>query len=215
MSTTGSRSPGLVALAGLWGAVDVAYSIYLLASEPAGVLDWIVRWVPHGRQAIVVSALLGIAIGGALFVGAYMTHHGRRTGLLVLLAAITIYITSGIAYAAWGLLSHDDVAADIYMANQRYGNEINNAIWAFFVGIGSASLVVGGAFLWAIRRAWRRFPEGSNTNAGTSPLPTEPPRPTAPVAASIAGEIERLGALRDRGLLTEDEYQQAKTKLLT
>lgn len=212
--STGRRAPGLVAFAALWGAVDVAYSILLLASEPAGVLDWIVRWVPQGRQAIVISALLGIVIGGALFVGAFMTHHGRRAGLLVLLAAIAIYIVSGIAYAAWGLLAHGEAAAGIYMANQQDGNEINNAIWAFFVGIGCTSLLVGTAFLWAIRRVWRRFPEGSYANAGTSPLPSEPPPPTAPVPASIAGEIERLGALRDRGLLTDGEYQQAKGKLL-
>lgn len=212
--TTGSRAPGLVALAGLWGALDAVYSIYLLASEPSGVLDWIVRWVPHGRQAIVVSALLGIVVGGALFVGAFMTHHGRRTGLLVLLAAITIYILSGIAYAAWGLLAHGEIAADLYMANQRHGNEINNAIWTFFVGIGSTSLLVGAAFLWAIRRAWRRFPEGSDESPVASPLPSEPPRSTTPVAGSIAEEVERLGSLRDRGLLTDGEYQQAKGKLL-
>lgn len=210
----GSRAPGLVALAGLWGAVDVAYSIYLLASEPAGVLGWIVRWVPHGRQAIVVSALLGIVIGGALFVGAFMTHHGRRAGLLVLLAAITVYLISGIAYAAWGLLAHGEVDAEIYMANQQYGNEINNAIWAFFVGIGCTSIVVGVAFLFAIRRAWRRFSEGSDMNAVTSPLPSEPPPPVMRVPGSVAEEIERLGALRDRGLLTDAEYQQAKAKLL-
>lgn len=212
--STGSRAPGLVALAGLWGAVDVAYSIYLLASEPAGVLDWIVRWVPHGRQGIVVSALLGIVIGGALFVGAFMTHHGRRSGLLVLLAAIAIYIISGIAYTAWGLLAHGEVAADIYMANQRYGNEINNAIWAFFVGIGSTSLIVGGAALWAIRRAWRRFPEAIvGANADAVP-PVEAVSPDARMPSSVADEIERLGALRDRGLLTDVEYQQAKGKLL-
>lgn len=212
--STRSSAPGLVALAGLWGTVDVTYSIYLLASDPAGVLAWILRWVPHSRQAIVVSALLGIVIGGALFVGAFMTHQGRRAGLLVLLVAIAIYIISGIAYAAWGLLAHGEVAADIYMANQRYGNEINNAIWAFFVGIGSTSIVVGGAFLWMIRHVWRRFQEESDTNAGISPLPSEPPPPFTPVTASIADEIERLGALRDRGLLTDGEYQQAKGKLL-
>lgn len=169
---------------------------------------------PSGRQAIVISALLGIFIGFALFVGAFMTHHGRRAGLLVLLVAISIYVISGVAYAAWGLVAHGEVAADLYMANQRNGNEINNAIWVFFVGIGSASLVVGGAFLWAIRRAWRRFLEWSDTDACTSPLPSEPPPPTTPVPASIAEEIARLCALRDRGLLTDAEYQQAKAKLL-
>ena len=212
--STGSRAPGLVAVASLWGAVDVAYSIYLLASEPAGVLDWIVRWVPHGRQAIVTSALLGIVIGFGLFVGAFMTHHGRRAGLLVLVAAITIYSISGIAYAAWGLVAHDEVAANIYLANQRYGNEINNGIWAFFVGVGATSLVVGSAFLWAIRRAWRRFPEDGEMNSGALLLSSEPAKPAMIVPPSIAEEIERLGALRDRGLLTDGEYQQAKGKLL-
>ena len=211
----GSRTPGLVALAALWGAVDVAYSIYLLASEPAGVLATVVRWVPNGRQAIVVSSILGVVIGSALFVGAFMTHHGRRAGLLVLLAATLLYTVSGTVYAGWGLLAHGEVDAEIYMANQRYGNEINNAIWAFFVGIGATSLIVGGAFLWAIRRAWRRFPEGSDENLVISPLPSEPHPPVTRVPTSIAEEIERLGALRDRGLLTDGEYQQAKGKLLT
>jgi hypothetical protein len=194
--------------------VDVAYSIYLLASEPAGVLDWIVRWVPHGQKAIVVSALLGIVIGGALFVGAFMTHQVTRQGLLVLLLAIVLYMVSGVGYAVWGLVAHGEVDAEIYMANQRYGNEINNAIWAYFVGIGCTSIVVGAAFLFAIRHAWRRF-----SRVGNAPEPASPvwaPTPSSNSAPPpVVGDLERLGALRDRGLLTDTEYQQAKAKLLS
>jgi hypothetical protein len=175
------RAPGLVALAAVWGAVDVAYSIYLLAAEPAGVLRTMAQWLPHAREAILVSSLLGIIIGGTLFAGAFMTHHGARAGLLVLLVATVLYMISGAAYATWGLVAHDEVNTAIYNADQRFGNEINNAIWAFFVGIGSASLVLGGAFLWAIRRAWRRFAEGSMTNDGTSPLATQPPEKARPM----------------------------------
>ena len=205
------RAPGLVAFAALWGAVDVAYSIYLLASEPAGVLGAMVNWLPHARQAIVVSAILGIFIGGAFFVGAFMAHHGARRGLLVLFLGVALYIISGIAYSAWGLLAQGEVAADLYMANQRYGNEINNAIWSYFVGIGCTSLLVGGGFTFAIRRAWTRLSETSDQDAAESrPLP-----PATSPSASVSEEIERLNVLRERGLLTDDEYRQAKTKVLT
>lgn len=209
MSAT-HRASALVALAALWGAVDVVYSIYLLASEPAGVLRTMAYWLPDARQAVVVSAVLGVFIGGALFVGAFMTHQGARTGLLVLLAGILLYTISGLGYAAWGLVVHDERAADIFLANQNEGNEINNAIWAYFVGVGCTSLLVGVAFLIAIRRAWRRFSETPSRDSDASPHGS-----TTEAGVSLASEIERLEGLRGSGLLSDDEYRQAKTRLLS
>jgi hypothetical protein len=37
---------------------------------------------------------------------------------------------------------------------------------------------------------------------------------TAPAHASLADELEKLAALRDRGILTEDEFQAKKRQLL-
>jgi hypothetical protein len=205
------RAPGLVALAGLWGALDVMYSLYLLASEPAGVLRTMADWLPHARQIVVLSSILGVFIGGGLFVGAFMTHRGSRRGLLVLVAAISIYMLSGLAHAAWGLTDHAGVSTTISLANGvDKGNAINTMIWSYFVAIGVVSLLVGGAFLYGIRRAWARFPEAlEDDDAEVHPLP--PPTPVQ----SMSVEIERLNDLRERGLLSDDEYRQAKARLLT
>jgi hypothetical protein len=208
------RAPGLVALAALWGATDVAYSIYLLASEPAGVVRTMMHWLPHARQTLHISAVLGIIIGGALFVGAFMTRYGARRGLVVLFGAVVLYILSGIAYALWGLITHEEASVAIYTANRDYGNEINDAIWGYFVAVGCTSLIVGAALLFAIRRAWRRYPEGEDLGSVASAVPSALALPTRSVPTSIADEIERLDGLRDRGLITNEEYQQAKGKLL-
>lgn len=50
-----------------------------------------------------------------------------------------------------------------------------------------------------------------------TPVAPETPAPQAPAAAtgtSMADEIERLADLRDRGIITEDDFVAAKKKLL-
>jgi hypothetical protein len=55
---------------------------------------------------------------------------------------------------------------------------------------------------------------------GQTPPPTEPrPAPVVasaptPGAADAADQLERLADLRDRGILTDDEFQREKDKLL-
>ena len=46
--------------------------------------------------------------------------------------------------------------------------------------------------------------------------PQTPPQPTqsAPSSGSVIDELERLGKLRQDGILTEDEFEQAKARLL-
>jgi hypothetical protein len=49
----------------------------------------------------------------------------------------------------------------------------------------------------------------------TAVLPTvAEPRPSAPVTPAIPDQLKALADLRDRGLLTEDEFSSAKQKLL-
>jgi hypothetical protein len=53
--------------------------------------------------------------------------------------------------------------------------------------------------------------------AAASPAPQAPPAPSAPPAAPAAdpvAQLERLGALRDSGVLTEAEFQAQKAKIL-
>jgi hypothetical protein len=44
-----------------------------------------------------------------------------------------------------------------------------------------------------------------------APTPSPPPPPAAP---SVTGELERLAELRAKGVLTEDEFQAQKARIL-
>jgi hypothetical protein len=44
---------------------------------------------------------------------------------------------------------------------------------------------------------------------------SSPPLPRTPAAGSVAAELEHLARLRDRGVLSEDEFQSLKVKLLS
>ena len=48
------------------------------------------------------------------------------------------------------------------------------------------------------------------------PAPTAAPPPPAPSnPGGLADEITKIAALRDAGILTEDEFQAAKTRILS
>jgi len=48
----------------------------------------------------------------------------------------------------------------------------------------------------------------------TPPAPAAPSAPPAPAAPSVTTELERLADLRDKGVLTEAEFQNQKKKIL-
>jgi len=50
--------------------------------------------------------------------------------------------------------------------------------------------------------------------AGPSAAPAPPPNATAPAAPNVTTELERLADLRSRGVLTEEEFQAQKAKIL-
>jgi membrane protein YdbS with pleckstrin-like domain len=56
----------------------------------------------------------------------------------------------------------------------------------------------------------RMFRGGRSAESPAEP----PPPPSTPAAASTTGELERLAELRDRGVLTESEFQNQKKKVL-
>jgi uncharacterized membrane protein YdbT with pleckstrin-like domain len=49
---------------------------------------------------------------------------------------------------------------------------------------------------------------------GRSTAPPSAPAPSPPASASTTGELERLAELRDRGVLTEAEFQTQKKRIL-
>lgn len=59
----------------------------------------------------------------------------------------------------------------------------------------------------------RRVNEFKRTVTFAMPTPAPAPPPAAP-AGSLADEIAKIAALRDSGILTDDEFQAAKTRLL-
>jgi hypothetical protein len=56
------------------------------------------------------------------------------------------------------------------------------------------------------------FPSGA-----AYPMSVVPANPTPPASApgNLAAQIEQLKALKDQGVLTDDEFQKAKAKLLS
>jgi len=58
-------------------------------------------------------------------------------------------------------------------------------------------------------------PAASNQQIPPTPLSASvPPSPAAGTSASLADEIERLADLRDRGVISEQDFEAAKNKLL-
>ena len=55
---------------------------------------------------------------------------------------------------------------------------------------------------------------GPTPRAEPTPAPTTPPPPSPPPTADLLDQLERLGRLRDSGVLTEDEFQAQKAGLL-
>jgi uncharacterized membrane protein YdbT with pleckstrin-like domain len=61
----------------------------------------------------------------------------------------------------------------------------------------------------------QRMYQGRDERPAPRPPASTPSTPaTSPAAASTTGELERLAELRDRGVLTESEFQNQKKKIL-
>jgi hypothetical protein len=81
--------------------------------------------------------------------------------------------------------------------------------------------VIAGTATTVSNRVSRR--QGQRWAAGEAPQPAAPapsPAPSASVSASTAGGVDRLsalkqlGELRDQGVLTDDEFNAEKAKIL-
>ena len=63
----------------------------------------------------------------------------------------------------------------------------------------------------------RMYREGGRGSASAVPAPPPSgatPPATPPASASTTGELERLAELRNKGVLTEDEFQAQKKRIL-
>jgi hypothetical protein len=68
------------------------------------------------------------------------------------------------------------------------------------------------------RQAARWGREDPNAGSGYAPEPQQaaaPPPPAPPPDDSLTAELERLATLRDRGLLSDEEFSAAKARLIS
>jgi hypothetical protein len=101
------------------------------------------------------------------------------------------------------------------VANQRkVPNEGSIAVLNIFLGWTLVGWVV------ALAMAARSMPKAVSTDSAegaVSPRPSEsqPPKPvSADAGSSMASELAKIADLRERGVLSEDEFQRAKSRLL-
>jgi len=100
------------------------------------------------------------------------------------------------AFASIGQFN-PDTAAQV----REFAFDVNNASRAALGFIPGAGVARAGAYA-------QIEPSGVYQRHGIQP---EPPRVAAP---SVADEIDKLAALKERGLLTEEEFNAQKAKLL-
>lgn len=103
--------------------------------------------------------------------------------------------------------------ADLFQRRDLSGAA--KALWAIAIVL----LPLIGMLIYFIMRESQSEIPGSQPYGQTPPPPPQRPVPAAaadatPGAADVADQLERLADLRDRGILTEEEFQREKDKLL-
>ena len=100
------------------------------------------------------------------------------------------------------------IFGDIFRSDDLSG--WGKALWTIFVIV----LPYLGVFVYLIARGHKMQEHAQETAARTRGY--QPAGPAAPAHdGSTAQEISRLADLRDRGVISEAEFQQAKTRALT
>ena len=100
------------------------------------------------------------------------------------------------------------VFADIFRSHDLSG--WGKALWTIFVVI----VPYLGVFVYLIARGHKMQERGMQDAANQEAQFRQYVQNVASTSASPADEIGRLAQLRDQGVLTEAEFQQAKTKAL-
>ena len=167
-----------------------------------------------------IGALIGGIFAGLFAIGIYAAR-GRygtpsRIGLgLIMWSLLFITLAGSTALAAFGPANNDDQGARVAAI----------VLGVTFLPMGLLPLLVG------LRRGpkerpvvtggatWTPSPGGATWRptpvAGVPPTAQPGPSPQpAPEAGDPLAQIERLGRLRDQGLLTQEEFEEQKRRLL-
>ena len=81
-------------------------------------------------------------------------------------------------------------------------------------GVARTAAIAGTATAVSGRVQRRQAERWAEQGQGYAPAPEAAPAPAAPAADDTVAQLTQLGELRDKGVLTEEEFAAQKAKLL-
>ena len=201
--------------------------------------DVVVELRPHWAALVVAGLTFLVATAVAVWLA--VVFHGNAIHLIILMAWLVVVVAGAIRRLVWWLTSIFVVTTNRVVHREGFIakrsmeiplGKINDVRFeqGFFDRIvGAGTLVIQSASE-AGREEFEfvRHPEEvqktiyeqtERSHRGGARVPTLPsnpsPRPPGAVGASnVTSELERLAELRARGVLTEDEFQAQKARIL-
>jgi hypothetical protein len=209
---------GGLAVAGVSVVLFDSGLFHLVRTPTCGTTGtYVSRPCPPGTAGHILSLIGGI-FGGLIGIGLFAAR-GRKGSLtgsigigVIMWSLLFVTAAGSIAYSAYGPGNRDSSAA----------KTTSIILGVIFLPLGLAPLpfAIGG------RRKAQQFVQLSTTGFPTSGVPgfgappyvrpptPRPPTPAAPAQEDPLEKIARLGQLRDRGLLTPEEFEAQKKRLL-
>lgn len=167
------------------------------------------RSCPDGVAIVMIVASLGLFVFGAV-----ATVFGLKVGGIwaaaPLLAWAGLFLSLGWNFIDYGIVNPPADGGIVW------GWAIPGVM---FIVMGAAPLVFAIPVLGSIRRATPDSPRGGPPVVRTVPLGPLPQRPIAAApfedgTQALLDRLERLGDMRERGLLSEAEYETAKAAVV-
>jgi hypothetical protein len=129
-------------------------------------------------------------------------HYNRGTGILIATQKRLLFVDKGLIYG----LKVEDFPLDKISSIQYQTGMLFGTITIFTSGNKAVIQNVD-------KTRARTFAEGVRARI-SAPKSAPPAAPPTPETTDLTAELEKLGSLRERGLLTDDEFAAAKRKLL-
>lgn len=183
-----------MAVTALFGLFAIGSALYGCLHEPSYEERALLEIFPALGVQKLIGIFAGFPLGFAYLVGAFMTHQGEIKGLVVLNRSLYASILLSCIQFIFGMA---------YLPSTQSAGQTGLTVG---IAIGAAmSIVIAALLMRAVDKhidAWPALPLAS---AKETP---------APRAGGLSEELTRLSQLRAQGALTDEEYAQAKAKLL-
>jgi voltage-gated potassium channel len=148
-----------------------------------------------------------------------------KLGYVAALAAAIIFVAAGVAWLVepdtfatygdalwWAIVTATTVGYGDYYPTTGWGRAVGVLLMLLGVGIIGTFAGLFSGFLVDRRFEEKRAEDVARDEAGDVLVRT--PNPLPAPGFDLARELERLASLRERQLITQDEYERAKRKLL-